>query len=348
MSAYVLLWVGVIVACLAISQYDRVINYMYLKAVFLALVLMIGFRHHVGGDWGNYQAIYDGLTHANWQQAMVATEPGYGLINWLAHQFGFTVHFVNFCCALIFVWGLSRLCLSQPQPWFALLISIPYLVSAVAMGYTRQSAAIGLMMVGLTVLIEHKPWQFFFLIFCAALFHKSAVVALMLIPLALPQLRLGKLFLIGVFVSSVGLFLVMDRLGGMWDLYVTQGMESDGGLVRVLLNSFPAIFFLIFRDKWRQRWPKTYSLVLWLSIAALVLLPLQFIASTAVDRLSLYIIPLQLLVLSQLPLFFTGTVKYLVLFGVICFYSAVYLVWLNFSDWAQCCWIPYDNILLSP
>lgn len=348
MGVYLLLWGGIITACLTLSQKDRHVNYIFLKLVFVLLVVLIGFRHQVGGDWVNYQAIFDNMQGANLLQAMVTTEPAYGFMNWLANQFNLTVHFVNLGCALLFVWGLARLCMKQPQPWFGLLISIPYLVSVVAMGYTRQSAAIGLAMVALVMLIEHRPWHFVALIVAAAFFHKSVVILFGLLPLALPNIKIGKLFFVLLAVASAGLLLVIDRLGGLWNLYVTQGMESDGGLVRVLLNAVPAVCFLLARHKWQKRWPFSYSLLLWLSIAALVLLPLQFLASTAVDRISLYLIPLQIMVFSSLPLLFNGVSKFICIFAIIIVYSSVYLVWLNFSYWAQCCWIPYDNFLVSP
>ncbi len=348
MSAYLLLFGTAICACVTLSQRDRRINYFFLKLLLLFLVFFIGFRHQVGGDWGNYQDIYDMVTDATWQQAIVITEPGYGFINWFFYQLGLTIHFVNFFCAILFIWGLGRLCLSQPQPWFALLIAIPYLLSAVAMGYTRQSVAIGISMVALVMLLEQRPWRFVTLIIFAALFHKTVVILFVLLPLALPQLQIGKLLIVGFFAVCSGLLLVMDRLGGMWDLYVSQGMESDGGLVRTLLNVIPAIFFLLIRKKWQQLWPNSYPLILYLSLAALVMLPLQFLASTAIDRVSLYIIPLQLMVFSGIPMLFDTVTRYVCYYGVVILYSAVYFVWLNYSFWAQCCWIPYNNLLLLP
>ena len=55
----------------------------------------------------------------------------------------------------------------------------------------------------------------------------------------------------------------MERLSGMWDLYINQGMESDGGLLRVLLNVLPAMCFLILRKKVAKiRWPDSYRFLL--------------------------------------------------------------------------------------
>ncbi|GHY57164.1 hypothetical protein VCSRO24_2865 [Vibrio cholerae] len=346
MSTYLVFWVSVALANFTISQTDRQLGHIFFKAALFLIFILIGLRDHVGADWLNYQFLFDVLHDQGLVQALDATDPAYGFLNWLVHQLGLTVHFVNLPCALLFTWGLGYFCLKQPQPWLALLISIPYLISAVAMGFTRQAVAVGFSMAALVALVELRPWRFVGLILCAALFHKSAVILFVLFPVAMPHLQLGRLFVIGLFTSGLGLVLVLERLGGMWDLYVSQGMESEGGLVRVLLNAVPAICFLLFKEKWQQRWPSTYKLTLWLSVIALVLLPLQFLASTAVDRISLYFLPLQLLVLARLPLLFQWQTQYVFCYGLVLAYSVVYLVWLNYSPWAQAAWIPYNNLLL--
>lgn len=345
MSTYLVLWVSVALANFTISQTDRQLGHVFFKVALFLIFILVGLRDHVGGDWENYQFLFDALHGQELAQALDASDPAYGFLNWMTHQLGLTVHFVNLSCALLFTWGLGYFCLKQPQPWLALLIAIPYLISAVGMGYTRQSVAVGISMAALITLVELRPWRFVGLILCAALFHKSAVILFVLFPVAMPQLQLGRLFVIGLFTSGLALVVVLERLGGMWELYVSQGMESEGGLVRVLLNVVPAICFLLFKDKWQQRWPSTYKLALWLSVMALMLLPLQFVASTAVDRISLYIIPLQLLVLARLPLLFEWKTQYVCCYGLVLAYSMVYLAWLNYSPWAQAAWIPYSNIL---
>lgn len=320
---------------------------MGFKFFCLMLVVFVGLRHQVGGDWFNYQDMYDQISNLSLFQSLIYTEPAYGLINWLMYQVGLSVHFVNLICAVVFISGLGYFCLKLPQPWFALLISTPYLITAVGMGYTRQSAAIGFGLISLVMLFEKNTWRFLFFIFLGALFHKSVLVMLMLLPLTLPKFKLGRLVFIGLLSLLLGVFFVLDRLAGMWNLYVTQGMESDGGLVRILLNLIPALCFLSTISKWRNRWPKYYKLLLWFSIGALILFPLQFLVSTVADRVSLYIIPLQIMVFSCLPLLFEGRQQYLCLSFIFVLYSCVYLVWLNFSNWAQCCWIPYNNFLFT-
>src|ERR1044072_5001879 len=85
---------------------------------------------------------------------------------------------VNLVCGSIFAWGLYRLCRIQPSPFTAMLVAVPYLVIVVAMGYTRQSVAIGILMAGLASLSRNGSMlRFAVYVGIAALFHKTAVVA---------------------------------------------------------------------------------------------------------------------------------------------------------------------------
>ena len=60
---------------------------------------------------------------------------------------------MNFVCAIIFVTGLLIFCFHQPYKWLGILISTPYLINVVAMGATKQSAALGFIM------ISYVSWQ---------------------------------------------------------------------------------------------------------------------------------------------------------------------------------------------
>jgi len=66
-----------------------------------------------------------------------------------------------------------------------------------------------------------------------------------------------------------------------------------------------------------------------------------------VDRLALYLTPLQVVVFSRLPFLarkelHPDVMVVLILFG----YGAVLFVWLNFASHAQY-WLPYRNILFE-
>ena len=83
---------------------------------------------------------------------------------------------VQVTSGLIFSYGLSKFCLSLPRPFLALTVAIPYLVIVVAMGYSRQGLAIGLVLIALVALMDQKNLKFVIFILIAASIHKSAII----------------------------------------------------------------------------------------------------------------------------------------------------------------------------
>lgn len=71
----------------------------------------------------------------------------------------------------------------EPHPWLSLLLAVPHLIVVVAMGYTRQEAALGLLMLGLASLLrtESLP-RFIFWVAVAALFQKARLSACRRLP----------------------------------------------------------------------------------------------------------------------------------------------------------------------
>jgi anaerobic C4-dicarboxylate transporter len=74
------------------------------------------------------------------------------------------------------------------------------------------------------------------------------------------------------------------------------------------------------------------------SVASLVFLVMSP-SSAAVDRISLYIIPLQIAVLGRVPLIFKSRLFGTVVVASYCF--AVEFVWLNFAQFSDA-WVPYQ------
>jgi hypothetical protein len=73
-----------------------------------------------------------------------------------------------------------------------------------------------------------------------------------------------------------------------------------------------------------------------------------FSASSGVDRIALFLIPLQVVTFSRLPYALSGTARPLpsVLLGVIGYSVAVQFVWLNFADNAGS-WVPYRTTVTA-
>jgi hypothetical protein len=316
-----------------------------LIAMAILAFLMIGLRYEVGGDWLNYLSILDVVRYSDFGEVVGMSDPGYALLNWLAQKAGVGIWLVNLICALFFMWGLARFAREQPNPWLAFVVAIPYLIIVVAMGYTRQAVAIGFILAGLTRLRHNQSMLVFsiYILFAAA-FHKSAIIVLPLAAFASTRNRfvmIGLAILTGAMLYYLFLNTAIDRL---MENYVTEEYDSQGAAVRVAMNIPPAALFLLFQRRFaeqefdRKLW-RNFALSAFGALALLVLLQ----SSTVVDRLALYLIPLQLFVFSRLPTAFpqNGKENGPLTLGVIAYSALVQFVWLTSADNASY-WLPYQ------
>lgn len=318
--------------------------------VALLLALVMGLRHEVGGDWYNYLRQFGRFSSESLGLILKdAKDPGYSFFGWLAAQLGGGIHLLNLMCAVPLALGIVALARRQPWPMLAVLVAIPYLIIVVGMGYTRQSAAIGYAMLGLVALGERRQRAFVFWILVAAAFHKTAVLLLPIAALAATRNRVWSYIWIGV-LSVVGAWLFfIDSSEVLWDNYVVSDYAdaSQGAAIRVFMNAVPAAIVLILG---RRLFSDAGQLRIWrwmaiISIATVFLLP---VSPTAVDRMALYFIPLQIVVFASLPRT-SSNVQYrtLIVLGAIFYYASVQFVWLNFASHAGA-WIPYQFMPLWP
>ncbi|WP_288413704.1 EpsG family protein [uncultured Sphingomonas sp.] len=321
----------------------------YFLFIFGAVVtaLIIGLRFEVGGDWKNYLEIYQNMYFLEFRQAIFFSDPGYAFVSWIAARTDLGIVFVNFACAVIFSSGLFYLCWKQPNPYLAALVAVPYLIIVVAMGYTRQSAAIGLICFAVADSSERRLVRIVVLVGIAALFHKSA--ALML-PVILGPV-LARNYLLGIIggIACVVLFYLVLRSSAdaLLSQYVTSNYDSQGALIRVAMNVLAAALFLYFRKRidlpYFQKFYWTIcSIIALLSIVALSAAS----ASSGVDRFSLYLIPLQLIIYCRLPILASKDGKPVpsVLLAVLFYSFVVQATWLFKADNAEY-WLPYKSAL---
>jgi hypothetical protein len=276
-------------------------------------------------------------------ESLRMADPGYFALNWLGANFGGGIYTVNVICGLLFSVGLIAFVRGLPRPSLAIAIAAPYLILVVAMGYSRQGVALGLAMLGLAFLQRCGLWKFVLAISIAALFHKSAIV---LILTALTSRSKHRL-LTGIAVLSIGaglyVLLMAEAVDALRVGYLDAEYQSAGAGVRVAMNALPAAVFLWYRkrfqiDEEQRRLWTLISLIALAFIGALALRP----SSTAVDRVALYLIPLQLFVWSHFPEVFgrPGRRNTLGVLIVVVLYATVNFTWLNYAHHRHG-WIPY-------
>lgn len=314
--------------------------------LFLFFSIFIGFRFDVGGDWENYLNIYLEQADKTVSTNIFIADPSFLFLNWLSYEIGIGYHGLNFLCALIFTYGVLKFCRYLPRPNVAILVSFPYLINIVGMGYQRQSVAIGIMLLAFISLFKYQNFRFFLLVTLAATFHKSAII---FYPLMIFSTRSNKflLFLLMSLGILGGYFLLVEaRLGHMIDNYIYLQKSSTGAMYRVLMLVVPALIFIIYRKQFnildieRRVWTlfSFGSFILFIGLLSLDV-------STTIDRLALYILPIQLFVFSHLANIFKPLSRPIINLGIIVYYGIVLFVWANFGTHSEE-WIPYDNAII--
>jgi hypothetical protein len=306
----------------------------------LLIAGLVGFRYRVGADWETYEFYFRWADYATLGRVLQLSDPGYQFLNWSVQHLGGKMWGVNLLCGLIFSWGLWRFSRLQPEPWLAALVAVPYLVVVVAMGYSRQAVAIGVLMAGLAALLRGgSVVRFALYVGVAALFHRTAIVLLPLVILAGDRNRLLNL------IAGLAMFLLLydallaESVDQLVKNYIVAEYNSQGAAIRVVMSLLPALMFLAAPQRFgfppaEERLWRIFSYAAVGFLGLLLVLP----SSTAVDRLALYIFPLQLAVLARVPLALgsEGLGRLL----VIAYAFLVQFVWLNFAAHAAY-WVPY-------
>jgi hypothetical protein len=313
-------------------------------AVIAGLTLMIGFRYQVGGDWFAYIRMFEEAHFMTFEEAAVRGDPGYWLLNYFVAQAGGTKVAVNLWAGLAFSAGVVVFCRSLSRPWLAFAVAFPYLILVVGMGYARQGIALGFVMIAIVALGRGRFVWFIFWMIVGALFHKSAVVMIALGAASVNRNRWFWLPIIGLGGLGAYLAFLADDVDRLVAGYITAQYQAEGALIRLGMNLIPAVLLLLFRRRFvvsaveRRFWTVAALVSVALFAGLIVGVP-----STALDRMGLYLLPLQLFVFAHLPdvLGRHGGRNTILVAAIIAFYALVLFVWLNFAVNARG-WLPYQ------
>lgn len=310
------------------------------------MIFIVGFREHIGFDWNNYLRIFYATESKSLSEAVLSTEPGYSLINWICAQMGWQIYGVNFFCSIISVTGLIAFLRRQPSFWRALALTMPVLIIGVCMSATRQACAIGFLMLAFNAFQDKKLIRYVVLVTLAVTFHRSSFVFLLLVPFMNERFKIWHLALAGAAFFLISIFLTRDSLTYYQGSYVNSEIVSSGALPRVGMNVLAGVLFFIFRKKWIEEYDDGNFFTLACGLMIMMAVGV-FNAQTAVDRMEMYLIPVQCAVMARIPQFFKpGIIRTQIIIGIFGLYAAILAVWLAYSPFTKLTWIPYQNILL--
>jgi len=310
------------------------------------LVILIGFRWQVGADWNVYKILLQYSRIANGPHLNIGSEPGYSLLNSIAAMANWDLWFPDLICAIIFTYGLLAFCRQQPNPSLGLVVATPYLIICVAMGYTRQSAALGFVMLALSQFARGSQVRMFASLGLATTFHASAIVLPPLFGMAIVR----RAAITGIILAIFGIalyFAFSERIALRLSDYESTLYVPTGAIPRMLMNIFAALIFIFWRRRFTSN-PEELRLWTFISLATFLTIPLLYLvpSKTIVDRFGIYLAPLQIFVLARAPFVFGRNKRqnFLLVAAVILYSFAAEVVWLNFGTEARS-WIPYRNFL---
>ena len=348
-----------------VQQYisEKTNNFMWIGLSGFWLIL-IGFRHEVGCDWEPYSTLYHSVEFqiANFSELMGSDAsrskiletlytgaPGYTVVNWISALAGLGIYGVNTICAIVVIFALNIFCRKTASPWLAWFIATPYFLIVVAMGYSRQAVALGFLLWALTLLIEERKFLFYIvLVLIAASFHKWAFLIGAIVFATNIRWRPSTLLILLFAAAALSIFAFkvsfQNDLSALVSAFNYHNSISAGADFRVFFNALPAIIFLFLR-LFRKISPTVNPIWAGYAILSVIAVPLSTIASTALDRMVLYLIPFQFFAWPYLVNSISIGYYRIIVVGLIALgYLLSFILWIELSNHTHC-WIPYLTIL---
>tara|TARA_R110002020_G_scaffold227990_2_gene438673 strand:- start:9195 stop:10262 length:1068 start_codon:yes stop_codon:yes gene_type:complete len=317
--------------------------------VLWGLFIFSAFRFQVGCDWSGYYHQFIVAQNIEWSSFTEMREPIWWAILGGIQAIGLPYPVVNIAASAMFFIGVHVLAQRQPDPLGFLVLLFPILIINLPMSGIRQGAAIGILCIAFTAFIDRRATVYALWIIIGAGFHSSALIFLLLVPLATGRYTKPRLILAAL-LSIPGLFILISGESGeiASSRYIGTGTEAYGAIFRVGILALSALYFFFFvRKKWVRSFPQDYSLV---SLGALGMALTIFIApvsSVIADRFGYYLVPLQTMIFARIPYlplrYNNGLHSALPYLGLL----FVFGVWTQLSGHFQQCYIPYKSWILG-
>ena len=328
----------------ALAKQGGTRNQIYVYILFI-LFLFSAFRYDVGCDWSGYYFQYDRASYLDWSTLTGIREPiWWAVLAWI-NQSDLPYPVVNVMSSAVFFAGVHILARRQPDPLAFLVLLFPILIINMPMSGIRQGAAIGVLCIAFTAFTDRLPIKYAIWVILATGFHSSAIIFILLLPLATGKYTQRRLTLAAILALPGVYYLATSEAAEVAaSRYMETGSDAAGAVFRIGILGLSAIYFFVFvRRKWSLAFPSDYSLASVGAIGmALTFLLIPF--STVIgDRFGYYLIPIQSMIFARLPFlpFHRNAALH---------YAAPYLgllliftVWSKLSLHFQMCYIPYQT-----
>lgn len=334
-----------------INKRDKKFEIFYFFFIFLFYILILGLRDNIGNDWHAYQDNF--YQQKEFTNILFDKKSNYFfdfISNFNLYIGSFEAY--NFITSLIFLIGIFIFSYYQQDKIFAITLCYPYLMLFVGMGYIRQSISISLFLIALTFVFKKKPFLGIFFILLSILTHKMIIISCLILFLTMDFkkhksiLKLMYFFLPIIFI----VFYLSGYAEHMIKFYMTESnyFSSKGVLWRLILAIFPALLLFSKTNESYVFSKSEISFFKYSSYFVIVLIPLSFLFSTAVDRILIFtsLSYVYIYTFSNNRFYASKSLK-IFLQPLILMLLMFYLnIWLFFSEY-RFFWLPYENLIMK-
>jgi hypothetical protein len=346
---YLSIFLAIAFASLSLKAKRQVDLALIFFGVFL--LLFMGTRFETGCDYEAYKLRFNSLYHdTTYIDDLLREEAGFHLLNRLVHHLSLDFMWLNVLASLIFLIGILRFVRISPSPLILLALLFPVIIIQLGMSGIRQALALSFLLHAVVSFVKGKRISTGIWIVIGAQFHQSAYLFL---PMALiaGQTFSWKLTIASVvFIGPAAIFLLGERSDVYTARYINQiyGENDAGGAIfRYALAFVPCLVFEYFRERVRRTLPNLYPLFRIFSIMTFAILPLAFISTVAMHRMTYYIMPVSFMIfvctVMVIPKEYIISRKWLIFpAGTLALYL---VVWFGFSRHAKSCYVPYESFI---
>ncbi len=317
-----------------------------LNLYFLFLIIFVGFRYEVGGDF--YSSSMSMLPLFSFKDIFSTLTILNSLLLYISKISTLDIFLYNITAAILFFLCFYKFIKTYEYKTHNFFIAFPVIFLILVMGFTKQSIAYSLISIGLLHFKDNNYFKTIIYFILSTLFHMSSLI-IFLIFIYKIKIIIKKYYLIIIpfflFVFSIyyEVFLVYYNV---WMVYEARPV-SAGSLFRCIINIPPIIIYLLLRKKILEK-NANYNF-----LDIIIILQIIFIIITVstnlsalIDRFNIMLSFTQIIIYS---LAFEIKKKYFFeIFALIYVkYLSILILWLFLSD-NSFAWLPYKNILFIP
>jgi len=229
---------------------DHIENKIWIS-FFIFLLILLGSRNEIGGDWFKYLQNY--TTEENRvafkKDLLNLNFENFDLFFFYFHFLSllkFKIHFLYFTLSGLYLFGLYQYLKNLEFRWIGVLSSLPYLTIVVSTGYVKQSMAVSFIFFALFFLMRSKIKHMNLFILMASFCHISSLIFFLLNFFKIKTVSYKLSFLVLFILSFLLLLNFNDKMLHLIRQYVLYSDNYSSGYIYRLVLSLPYLFLSFF------------------------------------------------------------------------------------------------------